>query len=59
MATDNETLFNVVRFRVDCKTVSKIWVFRTRAAARQFANDKNKRSNCPHKVVPATWGPEQ
>ena len=39
---------------------NKVWVFRTRDAARRFEADKNKRSKTALFIVyRATWGPEQ
>jgi len=39
---------------------SRSWLFRTRAAARKYANDQQDRSKRYYYTVDrATWGPEQ
>lgn len=60
MATDNERLHTVNKMNF-FKTVLKVWVFRTRAAANAFAREQRKKSrnaSISYKVGPATWGPE-
>lgn len=61
---ERETLFIVTRSRfVACAgwVVMQQWVFRTRAAARQFKKDKEARKNrkAIYGIHKATWGPEQ
>lgn len=54
MSADNEKLWIV-------SSGQKAWVFRTRAAARQFCKDKTARSRVGtlYFIERATWGPEQ
>ena len=57
MSADNEKLWVVIKYGARARTT---WVFRTRAAARQWMAIRQKRS--PSNVYTcerATWGPEQ
>ena len=61
MSTDIEILFIVTKtFRATKKVMAPFKVFRTRAAARKYAKDRNAESKRYHyTAIPATWGPEQ
>lgn len=60
MPTDNEKLYVVNKEDSFKGFAIKTWVFRTRAAARWFAEYQNKKSKRFHyRVRQASWGYEQ
>ena len=58
-----EAMWVVIKYSLDSAKPSyanKMWLFRTRAAARKYAIDKSiKASQYAYSVQRATWGPEQ
>jgi hypothetical protein len=60
MSERKEAMWLVVKQLTDGYYIEKSWVFRTRSAARSYAESKRKRaSKYEYYVQHAVWGPEQ